>query len=116
MVFKTGFTANSSGKIIFYCATVHILNLILFDLILCMYTCVLLMTVSVLLLQYFLICFLQVSGKESTVDRWILSRCSYAVEKMNTGFEEYDFNGVTTAIFNFWLYDFCDVYLVSVIA
>jgi valyl-tRNA synthetase len=56
----------------------------------------------------------EVSGKESTVDRWILSRCSYAVEKMNTGFEEYDFNGVTTAIFNFWLYDFCDVYLESV--
>ena len=47
------------------------------------------------------------------MDQWILSRLSAAVESANSGFENYDFVKVTTAVYNFWLYELCDVYLVS---
>lgn len=47
------------------------------------------------------------------MDQWILSRLSAAVEYANVGFESYDFVKVTTSVYNFWLYDLCDVYLVS---
>lgn len=57
----------------------------------------------------------QVSGKETEMDRWILSRLSLAVELTNTGFQNYDFQSATTACYNFWLYDLCDWYLVSII-
>ena len=59
-----------------------------------------------------LICF-QLTGKEQPLERWILSRLSVAVNDSNKGFEEYDFPLTTTAIYNFWLYDLCDVFLVS---
>ncbi|CAG0913424.1 unnamed protein product, partial [Notodromas monacha] len=45
------------------------------------------------------------------MDKWILSRLCYAVETCENGFVNYDFPSVTTAIYNFWLYEFCDVYL-----
>jgi len=45
------------------------------------------------------------------LDRWILSRLAYAVEQVNVGFQEYNFPMATTAIYNFWLYELCDVYL-----
>lgn len=51
------------------------------------------------------------TGKESTMDRWILSRLSVLVDEANKGFTEYDFPLVTTAIHNFWLYELCDVYI-----
>ncbi|XP_075042710.1 valine--tRNA ligase [Mixophyes fleayi] len=51
------------------------------------------------------------SGQESLVDLWILSRLSLAVDLCNAGFHSYDFPGITTAVYNFWLYDLCDVYL-----
>ncbi|XP_043939220.1 valine--tRNA ligase [Protopterus annectens] len=53
----------------------------------------------------------QLSGQESLVDRWILSRLCCAVEACDVGFKNYDFPGITTAIYNFWLYELCDVYL-----
>ncbi|XP_067319433.1 valine--tRNA ligase [Anolis sagrei] len=53
----------------------------------------------------------QPSGSESLIDQWILSRLSHAVELCDTGFKAYDFPGITTAIYNFWLYELCDVYL-----
>uniref|UniRef100_A0A8C7M6Z3 valine--tRNA ligase n=1 Tax=Oncorhynchus mykiss TaxID=8022 RepID=A0A8C7M6Z3_ONCMY len=31
----------------------------------------------------------------------------------NAGFQAYDFPAITTAIYNFWLYELCDIYLVS---
>lgn len=46
------------------------------------------------------------------MDQWILSRLAYAVDTVNVGFKEYDFPGVTTAVYNLWLYELCDVYLV----
>ena len=54
----------------------------------------------------------QTTGKETVIDRWILSRCTFAVDEVNRGFTEYDFPAATTAIYNFWLYELCDVYLV----
>uniref|UniRef100_T1IVN6 valine--tRNA ligase n=1 Tax=Strigamia maritima TaxID=126957 RepID=T1IVN6_STRMM len=53
----------------------------------------------------------KLSGIESNLDLWILSRLSHAVEVCNTGFENYDFPAATTACYNFWLYDLCDIYL-----
>ena len=44
------------------------------------------------------------------MDRWILSRLSLTIEDANSGFESYDFSSATKALFNFWLYDLCDVY------
>uniref|UniRef100_A0A8C8S2U5 Valine--tRNA ligase n=1 Tax=Pelusios castaneus TaxID=367368 RepID=A0A8C8S2U5_9SAUR len=51
------------------------------------------------------------TGAESLIDRWILSRLSLAVELSDAGFQAYDFPAITTAIYNFWLYELCDVYL-----
>ncbi|KAK9405835.1 valine-tRNA ligase [Crotalus adamanteus] len=53
----------------------------------------------------------ELSGSESLVDLWILSRLSHAVELCDVGFQAYDFSGITTAVYNFWLYELCDVYL-----
>ncbi|XP_041963961.1 valine--tRNA ligase isoform X1 [Alosa sapidissima] len=53
----------------------------------------------------------QLCGEESVCDRWILSRLSAAVALCGAGFQNYDFPAITTAIYNFWLYELCDVYL-----
>uniref|UniRef100_A0A8C1WF94 Valine--tRNA ligase n=1 Tax=Cyprinus carpio TaxID=7962 RepID=A0A8C1WF94_CYPCA len=53
-------------------------------------------------------------GSESVSDRWILSRLSAAVALCDGGFQAYDFPTITTAIYSFWLYELCDVYLESV--
>ncbi|VDL91530.1 unnamed protein product [Schistocephalus solidus] len=47
----------------------------------------------------------------SGTDQWILSCLAHAVQECNAGFKEYKFPRATTACFNFWLYEFCDVYL-----
>uniref|UniRef100_A0A8C4DI94 valine--tRNA ligase n=1 Tax=Dicentrarchus labrax TaxID=13489 RepID=A0A8C4DI94_DICLA len=51
---------------------------------------------------------------KSVSDRWILSRLSAAVGLCDAAFKAYDFPAITTAIYNFWLYELCDVYLESV--
>uniref|UniRef100_A0A665VVH6 Valine--tRNA ligase n=1 Tax=Echeneis naucrates TaxID=173247 RepID=A0A665VVH6_ECHNA len=51
---------------------------------------------------------------QSVSDRWILSRLSAAVALCDAGFKAYDFPAITTAIYNFWLYELCDIYLESV--
>ncbi|TNN81671.1 Valine--tRNA ligase [Liparis tanakae] len=56
----------------------------------------------------------QLCGEESVSDRWILSRLSAAVAVCDAGFKAYEFPTITTAIYNFWLYELCDVYLESV--
>ncbi len=48
------------------------------------------------------------------MDRWILSCLSNAVAACDKGFKAYDFPVATTACYNFWLYDLCDIYLVSI--
>ncbi|XP_012938411.1 valine--tRNA ligase [Aplysia californica] len=56
---------------------------------------------------------LQLTGKESLMDRWILSRLSQAIKLANQGMESFDFPAATTAVYNFWLYELCDWYLES---
>jgi valyl-tRNA synthetase len=48
---------------------------------------------------------------DNIMEVWILSRLAAAVGESNKGFHDYDFPTVTTAIYNFWLYELCDVYL-----
>jgi valyl-tRNA synthetase len=45
------------------------------------------------------------------MDKWILSRLSDTVSWCETGFRNLDLTSVTTALFNFWLYDLCDYYI-----
>ena len=47
------------------------------------------------------------------MESWILSRLSLAVDRCKTGFTSYDFQTATSACYNFWLYELCDWYLVS---
>ncbi|XP_034831804.1 valine--tRNA ligase isoform X1 [Maniola hyperantus] len=47
----------------------------------------------------------------SSIDRWMLSKVALAVQKVNQGFQSYDFPSATTHCYNLWLYDLCDVYL-----
>ncbi|XP_059052120.1 valine--tRNA ligase isoform X2 [Achroia grisella] len=47
----------------------------------------------------------------SLMDRWMLSRLSLAVSRVNAGFKAYEFPSATTHCYNLWLYDLCDVYL-----
>ncbi|XP_014212180.1 valine--tRNA ligase isoform X1 [Copidosoma floridanum] len=53
----------------------------------------------------------KLTGNESSIDLWMLSRVSYATQICDDGFTQFDFNSVTTACYNLWLYDLCDVYL-----
>ena len=67
-------------------------------------------------LKQYIATMFQLLGGEKLMDQWILSRLCEAVDLSNNGFELYDFPMVTTAIYNFWLYELCDVYLVSTCA
>ncbi|KRZ14062.1 Valine--tRNA ligase [Trichinella zimbabwensis] len=53
----------------------------------------------------------KVNKMATEVDLWILSRLSTAVRLCNDAFENYEFSKATTACYNFWLYELCDVYL-----
>ncbi|XP_058803896.1 valine--tRNA ligase isoform X3 [Phymastichus coffea] len=53
----------------------------------------------------------KLTNNESNIDMWMLSRVSNAAAICDEGFAQYDFNGATTACYNLWLYDLCDVYL-----
>ncbi|KAK0095995.1 hypothetical protein PV326_006831 [Microctonus aethiopoides] len=53
----------------------------------------------------------QLTGNETNVDLWMLSRVSYAAKICDEGLAQYDFNSATTACYNLWLYDLCDIYL-----
>ncbi|KHJ87012.1 Anticodon-binding domain protein [Oesophagostomum dentatum] len=55
-----------------------------------------------------------ITGKESIMDKWILSRAAYAVSRCNTDMDTYNFTQYTTTLYDFWLYDLCDIYLESV--
>lgn len=45
------------------------------------------------------------------MDRWILSRLGVTIDDCNKGFKDYNFPQSTTALYNFWVYELCDVYL-----
>jgi valyl-tRNA synthetase len=44
-------------------------------------------------------------------DKWIISRLSAFAKKANEAFAAYEFANATTASYNFFLYELCDVYL-----
>lgn len=47
------------------------------------------------------------------LDRWILNKLSKAASAANESMKQYNFQEATTAVYNFWLYELCDVYLES---
>ncbi|ODN06420.1 Valine--tRNA ligase [Orchesella cincta] len=47
------------------------------------------------------------------MERWILGKLSKAAGIANDALTQYNFQDSTTAVYNFWLYEFCDVYLES---
>lgn len=51
------------------------------------------------------------TGKESLVEKWLLHKLSAASKATNEAFENRDFLNSTNAIYNFWLYELCDVYI-----
>lgn len=61
---------------------------------------------------YSLLPVLQKSAAETNVDLWMLSRVSYAAKVCDEAMAQYDLTAATTACYNLWLYDLCDVYLV----
>ncbi|XP_055691669.1 valine--tRNA ligase [Lutzomyia longipalpis] len=54
------------------------------------------------------------TGQESNMDLWILSRLATTIETCNSSFEAYEFAAATNACYSFWLYELCDIYLESV--
>ena len=44
---------------------------------------------------------------------WILSRLSDMVQSCDQHFKSYDLHFATQSLYNFWVLDFCDIYLVS---
>ncbi|KAG5317021.1 SYVC ligase, partial [Acromyrmex heyeri] len=53
----------------------------------------------------------ELTGNETNVDLWMLSRVSYAAETCDEAIKQYDFALATTTCYNLWLYDLCDIYL-----
>lgn len=53
----------------------------------------------------------ELTGDESKVDLWMLSRVSYAAKTCDEAIAQYDFALATSTCYNLWLYDLCDSYL-----
>ncbi|GLB42945.1 putative class-I aminoacyl-tRNA synthetase family protein [Lyophyllum shimeji] len=51
------------------------------------------------------------TGRESLVEKWILHKLNVAAAEINTQLAERNFMLATTAAYNFWLYELCDVYI-----
>ncbi|KAI8820771.1 tRNA synthetases class I-domain-containing protein [Fimicolochytrium jonesii] len=51
------------------------------------------------------------TGKESLADRWILAKLNQCIRKTNENLAQYNFMQATNALYQFWLYELCDVYL-----
>ncbi|KAJ7684786.1 tRNA synthetases class I-domain-containing protein [Mycena polygramma] len=51
------------------------------------------------------------TGNESLVERWILHKLNVAALELNNQLHERNFMLATTAAYNFWLYELCDVYI-----
>jgi valyl-tRNA synthetase len=55
---------------------------------------------------------LNLTGKESIADLWILSKLNKAISETNKNLDQMNFMQATSAVYQFWLYELCDVYLV----
>ncbi|KAH8919452.1 hypothetical protein BT69DRAFT_495152 [Atractiella rhizophila] len=54
------------------------------------------------------------SGSESLVERWILHRLNETCAAVDTEIRERNFMAVTGHIYNYWLYELCDVYIEAI--
>lgn len=45
------------------------------------------------------------------MDKWILSKLSFCVKNTEEALASYNLHDSTTALFSFWNYEFCDIYL-----
>ncbi|MCO5554133.1 hypothetical protein L7F22_007659 [Adiantum nelumboides] len=54
------------------------------------------------------------SGKESLVEKWILFKLNEAAKGVSTHLENRNFMQATTDVYNFWLYELCDVYIEAI--
>jgi valyl-tRNA synthetase len=54
-----------------------------------------------------------VTGNEGLVEKWILHKLNVTLGEVNKQLAERNFMAATTAAHNFWLYELCDVYIVS---
>ncbi|SHO78257.1 Mitochondrial and cytoplasmic valyl-tRNA synthetase [Malassezia sympodialis ATCC 42132] len=51
---------------------------------------------------------------QSLVEKWILHRLNVTARQLNSDMESRSFMSATTCIYNFWLYDLCDVYIEAI--
>ncbi|THV07564.1 hypothetical protein K435DRAFT_959639 [Dendrothele bispora CBS 962.96] len=51
------------------------------------------------------------TGNESLVEQWILHKLNVAATELNNQLTERNFMMATNAVYNFWLYELCDVYI-----
>ena len=56
------------------------------------------------------------TGKESLVEKWIFHKLNVAATEINAQLAARNFMMATTAAYNFWLYELCDVYIVSIVS
>ncbi|OLY84895.1 Valine-tRNA ligase, mitochondrial [Smittium mucronatum] len=53
----------------------------------------------------------ELTGNESAADKWILNKLNFAVTELNRYLTEMNFMAATSAVYSFWLYELCDVYI-----
>ncbi|KAK9473784.1 tRNA synthetases class I-domain-containing protein [Dipodascopsis tothii] len=53
----------------------------------------------------------ELTGKESLVEKWLLHKYTTAAQTMAKSMDSRDFLTATTTVYNFWLYELCDVYI-----
>ncbi|KAF4597436.1 hypothetical protein EYR40_007895 [Pleurotus pulmonarius] len=51
------------------------------------------------------------TGSESLVEKWIFHKLNIAAAEINKQLADRNFMNATTAAYNFWLYELCDVYI-----
>ncbi|TIA73266.1 hypothetical protein E3P84_01662 [Wallemia ichthyophaga] len=56
----------------------------------------------------------QPTGNESLVERWILSKMNTCAAQINSDLANRNFMSATQAIYNYWLYELCDVFIEAV--
>lgn len=50
-------------------------------------------------------------AKVNLAERWIIHRMNEAAKEVNEALEVHNFMAATTAIYNYWLYELCDVFI-----
>ncbi|GAB5587672.1 valine--tRNA ligase [Umbelopsis nana] len=53
----------------------------------------------------------RLTGNESLADKWILHKLNKAAIDTNKALEERNFMAATNAVYNFWIYELCDVFI-----